>query len=224
MHCALFFISCAPKIRRSYERLSLYRDNGSQCPKAAETVFVQDALDKCEEQGRQDLIHSLNSSYHTKRDVGGRVKFLVTSRPYFDIKKLFDQRVIRLTGEDESGQIKKEIDLVIQDRVPAIASRKKPDVDTQNHLQERLLSTENRTYIWLYLTLANVEKALGVGTLRRMQQIIDEIPRTVNDAYEAMLDRSPRLEKVPRLLYIVLAAVRPLTLQEMNMALNIAEG
>ena len=57
-----------------------------------------------------------------------------------------------------------------------------------------------------------------------MKQIVDEIPRTVNDAYEAMLGRSPHPKKARRLLHIVLAAVRPLTLREMNMALNIEEG
>ena len=162
--CALLHQLCTQNQTILHKTVALYRDNGnqvtqsfswlwstilavSQCPAAGEIVCVLDALDECEEQGKEDLINSLNSSYHRKRDVGGRVKFLVTSRPYFDVEELFDQRVIRLTGEDESGQIRKEIDLVIHDRVPAIASRKKLDLDTQNYLQERLLSTENRTYL-----------------------------------------------------------------------------
>ncbi|KEF54288.1 uncharacterized protein A1O9_09454 [Exophiala aquamarina CBS 119918] len=63
------------------------------------------------------------SSSMTRR---GRLKFLVTSRPYDDIQAEFqktrnDLPTIRLRGEDENDQIHEEIDMVIRMRVPKLA-------------------------------------------------------------------------------------------------------
>ena len=196
----------------------------TSCPEAGEIVCILDALDECEEQDRFTLIESLNNFYSTRSGFAGRVKFLVTSRPYYDIEDRFDELVIRLTGEDESEQIGKEIDLVIKDRVPRIAARKKFDRKTQDALQERLLATESRTYLWLYLALADIEKAFGITNPKKMREFVDRIPKSVDEAYEAMLDRSPEPEQARKLLHIVLAAVRPLKLQEVNMAFNLEEG
>lgn len=193
----------------------------AQCPEAGKVICVLDALDECEENGKQALIKSLNSFYGTQGQSNCQLKFLVTSRPYYDIEELFDEFTIRLAGEDESELIKKEIDLVIVDSVAQLASRKKFDHKTQMFLQDRLLRTENRTYLWLYLTLAGVEKGFGIGTPKRMEEYIEKMPNTIYDAYEAMLDRSPHPGRAMKLLHIVVAALRPLSLREMNMALNI---
>ena len=193
-------------------------------PEAGEIVCILDTLDECGEQDKITLIEYLNDFYTTRSAFAGRVKFLVTSRPYYDIEDRFDELVIRLTGEDESEQIEKEIDLVIKDRVPKIGLRKKFDRKTQDALQERLLATESRTYLWLYLVLADIEKAFGITNQKKMRQFIDRIPKSADEAYGAMLDRSPEPEQARKLLYIVLAVVRPLDLREVNMAFNLEEG
>ena len=191
---------------------------------AGEIVCILDALDECEKQDRLTLIESLNDFYTTRSGLAGRVKFLVTSRPYYEIEDRFDELVIRLTGEDESEQIGKEINLVIKDRVPKIAARKRFDRKTQDALQERLLETKSRTYLWLYLALADIEEAFGITNPKKMRQFVDRIPKSVDEAYEAMLNRSPQPEQARKLLHIVLAAVRPLGLHEVNLAFNLEEG
>lgn len=196
----------------------------TSCSKAGEIVCILDALDECEEQDILTLIEFLNSFYTTRSGFAGRVKFLVTSRPYYDIEDRFDELVIRLTGEDESEQIGQEIDLVIKDRVPKIAARKTFDRKTQDALQERLLASESRTYLWLYLALADIEKAFGITNPKKMREFVDRIPKSVDEAYEAMLNRSPQPERAWKLLHIVLAAVEPLNLREVNMAFNLEGG
>ena len=192
-----------------------------QKPEAGKVVCVLDALDECEENGKRVLIKSLNEFYGIAGRRNCQLKFLVTSRPYYDIEELFDQFTIRLAGEDESEMIKQEIDLVIVESVAQLASRKKFDKKTQTFLQARLLGTDNRTYLWLYLTLTGIEKGFGIGTPKRMEDFIESMPKTIYDAYEAMLNRSPQPERAKQLLHIVAAAMRPLTLREMNMALNV---
>lgn len=69
-----------------------------------------------------------------------------------------------------------------------------------------------------------IEQSLKVRTVERMERFLDELPTTVYGAYEHILEQSPERDDARKLLQIVLAAVRPLTLQEMNIALNISEG
>ena len=239
--CALLHQLCTQNQSVLQQIVRVYQSNGNQLtlsfswlwntflaatsgPEAGDIVCILDALDECEGQGKDTLIESLNQFYNTRSSFAGHVKFLVTSRPYYDVEDRFDELVIRLTGEDESEQIGKEIDLVIRDRVPKIAARKKFDRKTQDALQERLLATENRTYLWLYLALADIEKAFGITNPKRMREFVDRIPKSVDEAYEAMLNRSPEPEQARKLLHIVLAAVRPLNLREVNMAFNLEEG
>jgi len=184
----------------------------AQDPRAGETICGIDALDECEGY-EYILLHERTTRCTTK--------FLVTSRPYFVIEQSLDHRTIRLAGEDESESIKQEIDLVIKHSVGRIAFSLKLDSMTQELLQRRLLSIMNRTYLWLHLTLNHIKQSLGVNTPKKMEKFIDEMPQTVYDAYETILKRSPRAEEARKLLHIVIAAVRPLTLIEMNMALNI---
>lgn len=186
---------------------------------AGEVVCVLDALDECEETERAVLINALNGL----RQRGNRqLKFLVTSRPYADISERFDQSTPRLAGENESGKLKNEIDLVIKDKVADIARMKKLNQKTRDRLQERLIGTEHRTYLWLHLVLPGLE-----GTLIKIPSDVDHELNQVSsldDAYEAILNRSPRPEQAQRLLHIIVAAVRPLTVQEMNIAFNIKRG
>ena len=196
-------------------------------PEANEILCVLDALDECEEHEKKILINAVNRFYSSvgENKYNGRLKFLITSRPYYDIEQQFDNLIIRLAGEDETELIKQEIDLVIRDRVPRLATKMKLDPATASILQQRLLDTENRTYLWLHLILEDViKRSLRVKTPKRMEQFFKEIPATVYDAYDHILKRSPDPDDARKLLHIVLAAERPLTLREMNMALNIEEG
>ena len=196
----------------------------TSCSEAGEIVCILDALDESEEQDRITLIECLNNFYTTRSSFTGCVKFLVTSRPYYDIEERFDELVIRLAGEDESEQIGQEIDLVIKDRVPKIAARKKLNSRTQDALQERLLASKSRTYLWLYLALADIGKAFGLTNPKKMREFMDRIPNSVDEAYKAMLNQSSQPEQARKLLHIVLAAVEPLNLREVNMAFNLEEG
>lgn len=74
------------------------------------------------------LIKALeNFCFHQKAlSTKSRLKILVTSRPYFEIRRNFDQLLkasinIELAGSDELASIKEEIDLVIKHRVANLA-------------------------------------------------------------------------------------------------------
>lgn len=130
--------------------------------------------------------------------------------------------MIRLAGENELADISREIDLAIEHEVHELGMMLSLQSRVKDHIRERLKSTTHRTYLWLYLVLA-VLRSAPRATKRHLDEAIDHLSRTVNDAYDRILNRSPNKGQAERLLQIVLAARRPLNLLEMNIALNMTE-
>jgi hypothetical protein len=90
--------------------------------------------------------------------------------------------------------------------------------DEQDILLRGLLHVPHRTYLWVYLTLGLIEgdEDINRGKLRRA---VSQLPRTVSEAYEKVLFTSRNPEEARKVLQIIVAAERPLTLREMNFAL-----
>ena len=188
---------------------------------AKEVICVIDALDECNERGRQTLIQELCYIPTLRKTQGCKVKFLVTSRPYLDIDSEFGQTVddlnsISLRGEYESETIAHEINLVIDSQIPRIAkSRRAPlDLWIERMLIQKLKSMANRNYLWLHLMFDIIRKS-PESTESRLKKLIERLPRNLSEAYEKILDRVDDPEhrrQGRRLLHIVLAAAYPLTL------------
>jgi uncharacterized protein with ACT and thioredoxin-like domain len=157
----------------------------------------------------------------------GRLKFLVTSRPYDDIeigfqKILENLPTIRLRGEEENDQIHEEIDLVVRMRVAKLASDLELDRHIKDKLENKLLTMKDRTYLWLYLAIDDIYEIYR-HSVRPEETSIDTLPSTVGDAYEKILGRVTERQKgnVKTILRTVVGARRPLTIQEMAVALGI---
>lgn len=197
---------------------------------SADIICVLDALDECREDSAQQLLSTIKKSYsqHDQLLRPCKLKFLITSRPYEDIKGLFDTlesvaTYMHFDGDEngKSKQIGEEINLVIDARVRNIVG---PFSDEdRDKISTRLKHMENRTYLWLHLTLNIIEKKRSAYSRSAdIEQLLDELPSQVADAYEKILSRSQDERKVEALLQIVLAATRPLTLVEVNDALVLA--
>lgn len=151
-------------------------------PLAGEVICVFDALDECNEQEQQILITALEDFCLHQRSPSSasNLKLLITSRPYFQIRREFNKLLqasdnIELAGNDESASIKKEIDFIIKYRVAKLASENRLTERASDHLEKRLLETENRTYLWLRLIWEIIKKNLS-GTIREINELIDHLP------------------------------------------------
>jgi ankyrin repeat domain-containing protein 50 len=80
----------------------------------------------------------------------------------------------------------------------------------------------NRTYLWVHLTLDLIEKAVRVDR-RQILRITSEVPKTVDEAYDRILSKSSDTDMAVKILHIVVAAARPLTVREMSLAFALHE-
>ena len=199
---------------------------------AGEIVCVLDALDECTEDSWRDLIKLLNEFYCPPNGSSLRghslVKFLITSRPYANLELSFrgfsgTSAYMRFDGDEMSPHIGRDIDLVIDAQVDIIAS----DFEEcdRKKISKRLKNMENRTYLWLHLTFDIIKKNPSQYDRRcDIEHLLSDIPDEVSGAYENILNRSSNRDLTEILLQIILSAVRPLTLDEVNIALTIASN
>lgn len=200
-----------------------------------EVICVFDALDECPEKERD--IFSRRVRYHFERQSShSKLKVLITSRPYRHVKREILPRaldmethqdgefpVIQLQGESQEDvdKIAKEINIVIQAEVDNIGVEEnwsKVEVDC---VKSQLRLVPNRTYLWAHLTIDWLKKESGLR-LSDFKSLSKRIPQTVDQAYERILCRArDRRPEILKLLQVVVAATRALTLDEMDFALSI---
>jgi hypothetical protein len=227
-HVASAVKRCACALKEDFAELWRIFISATTDPSAGGVICVLEALDECRQSDREKLITHLEDFYNdsiSRSDQGSRLKFLVTSRPYREIEDKFftlTQRfpTIRLAGEDESEKISQEIALVIETEVGKIAAQKGLNDKVRIALQNALYKIPNRTYLWLYLTLDGLREAMGT-TEKKLCHVIQNTPRTIFDAYEKILERC-KGKDTKKILQIVVAARRPLTLSEIDVALAIS--
>ena len=196
----------------------------------SEVICVLDALDECSATSRDTLIARLEDLYvesSPRTTSKSTLKFLITSRPDFNVIRAFKTSrnssfEVRLRGEEESEQVSREIDLVIRHKVQEIGFQMDLNASEESDLKVNLLQVTHRTYLWLHLTLDFITKKLDIDR-NDIAMITKTVPATVDEAYTAILNKSPDRAKARRLLHIVLAARRPLTLEEANVALVMNE-
>ncbi|SCN69487.1 uncharacterized protein FFB20_03495 [Fusarium fujikuroi] len=195
---------------------------------ATEIICLIDAVDECNEHERSQLFRALCELCGSKKTLN--LKFLITSRPYREIGMGFkplenlNLPVIHLSGESDSEmrKIVREIDIAIRERVKTIAVQQILTDDEQLILITQLLSVRNRTYLWAHLTLDLIERQLDISE-EKIISITSHLPQNVNEAYERILCRTFSKDKATRMLHIIIAADRPLTVGEIVVALELQQ-
>ena len=193
-------------------------------PEAGEIICVLDALDECS-RNYDKMMEELRKLYGTSRPAGGnkKLKFLITSRPYDYIESYFDDfdQLLSVRVDQKSTQIRQEIDLFIDKKVAALA--KKVKIPDPTKISDRIKGTENRTYLWVTLIFKIIEEKQSLySKMSRLEGLLSELPTQVSDTYERILSRSPDDKQTEIILQMIVAAARPLTLGEVNIALTLA--
>lgn len=196
--------------------------------KAGEIICIVDALDECRGTGISELVKALDRLYNATSNKTN-LKFLVTSRPYLHIQRNFQALkdrypTIHLAGEDQIqvDKISQEIDIVIRKRVEELGTRLELRKEEKQSLKDELSINTNRTYLWVYLVFEVINESITL-TEGKLRATIRNLPQSVNEAYDRILRKSRDKDLARKLLHIIIAAERPLSLQEASIALAIKE-
>ena len=189
-------------------------------------IFVLDALDECSLSTRGQLLNSLTKLFSNPASFGSpRVKFFVTSRPYPSIERLLKNfHSVRLEGEADLSGITQDIALVVRERVRKISTAKGLSAEQQHDLRNRLLENADRTFLWISLVLDMIEDTPSTSK-RALNSMLSTIPTGLEDIYEKVLSHIPPADVAParKVIYIMLAAIEPLGVEEMNSAFSISD-
>ncbi|KAK3991519.1 ankyrin repeat-containing domain protein [Cladorrhinum sp. PSN332] len=216
----------ANKLMGSFVKLWHILLDASGTDSSGEILCVFDALDECEEKSRSLFTRELQSLHHSGKYPN--LRFLLTSRPFGKIKRGFQLpygpglSVVHLGGENdaEAAQISDEIDVYIRARVPSVCASLNLSQQEQDFMLGELLRVEHRTYLWVYLTLEHVERIINIDN-GGIMKALSELPKSVDEAYERILSLSSNTEESRKILQVIVAAERPLTIREMNFVLLI---
>lgn len=127
-------------------------------------------------------------------------------------------------GDEETKEIAGEISLFIKDRVSRVRKKFGLTEEEEELLLHGLGAVPNQTYLWVYLTLDWIESEIhNKISEMEIRNAISVLPRTVDEAYDKILAKSTDLAETKKLLHIVVAAERPLTLEEMDLALAVQQ-
>lgn len=218
----------------------------AQVSSKSTTICILDGLDECDESSRKQLL-SLLAQYFNSSDTESKgpetscLKMLLLSRPDNSIKVKLDKQapktrettspvvqpdynMIRLRGEDETGAINKDIQLVVQAAICDLTDTGIPQ-DFLLEMEKELVLRADRTFLWTTLIIQLLkEKAVEGASRKEMHAILRS--RSVYSIYTALLDarthKTPSVKhKARKMLGFILAAMRPLTVDEVNIALAI---
>ncbi|OCK76743.1 hypothetical protein K432DRAFT_305689, partial [Lepidopterella palustris CBS 459.81] len=206
---------------------------------AGEVVCVLDALDECRTKDRNEIIRAINEFYRTPRNQeSSSLKFFLTSRPYGNIIQsqfyVWGHRLpeIRLAGEEDdvANDIAAEIKIVVNKRIDQICNTFHLSKRMTELMKTNLGNTPGRTYLWITLVFDDLLKKTSGINKEYIESFAKNPPKDVDDTYEKILNRSKTqspgnqdLKRTRNILQMVVAARRPLTLQEMSIALPLTE-
>jgi ankyrin repeat protein len=196
-----------------------------QDPQAGRTTFIIDALDECEANSRAWFVKSLAKLLVDTQDPrrnGPVFKFLITSRPDVSIEDGFcGHEMIRLKVEDNIDMTVADISLAVKDRIAKLQSRVGWPLD---NLEKQLLDNADRTFLWVSLVLELLEKEADIsGDV--FEALVTTLPTGIDELYDKILNKLTPSQtdktKLTKILHIIVAAHRPLTLAEANIAFRI---
>ncbi|VUC22312.1 unnamed protein product [Clonostachys rosea] len=241
--CALIHQLFAQKPALIEHALGLFRQNGPdlvnnktslwsilqtavQDPRAGPIVLVLDALDECIGSELAELMKMISKQLRASRGRQSKLKYLLTSRPYEQVvsefRPLLDQfPLIHIPGEYESDIISEEVNRVIVHQLDELSKEKNLSLVIRTALEKKLQEIPHRTYLWVYLVFDALRKMTIKKTRKAFETVLSKLPRNVNEAYEEILNKTEDRDMARKALSVVLVAERPLTVSEMNIAMNI---
>lgn len=187
------------------------------------TFCVLDAIDECDAKDREFLIDKIK--LYVVDSTSCSIRFVVTGRPEQEIRTAFS-RVLRIgsasrvQGEHKTGAIRDEIKIFIDTEIKELGEDLELDVPVQDALRKKIMENAQWTYLWVKLVFKELRRALN-GSSKEILHIVDRMSSGIEEAYERILSQCQRKDLARKAFHLILAARRPLTIDEWNVAMAI---
>ncbi|KAK4142665.1 uncharacterized protein C8A04DRAFT_29617 [Dichotomopilus funicola] len=217
------------EVRCNFDLLWDVLEEATQDCDPGSVTVVLDAFDECDLDSGTKLCQKIT---HYLANPEARIKFFLTLRPPVSASPLMSSphaTILRLEEDPHClRHISKDIEQVVVARFDGFALRCIQDPALRQELLEMIRPKEDRTYLYVKLLFDYLDLKLRDGIPRVPRgwiEVFKKLPATVKEAYVGILSRvrESQRDDVKRLFQLVLAATRPLTLQEINVALNIRD-
>ncbi|RAL09286.1 uncharacterized protein BO97DRAFT_445569 [Aspergillus homomorphus CBS 101889] len=188
-------------------------------------ILVIDALDECDSEQRRALLQALRDYrllYPTSK-----IKILLTTRPMPNILEMFAGSLLNMDDDPVCRElINRDIIAVSKLRLERFAEGKEIWESTKRVFLDRITAGNDRTYLYVDLMFKYLEQQGRQRNSKIWDQKFRESPTDLREAYATLLSgvSADHRTEVRRMLEIVMAASRPLTLQEMDVALALHDA
>lgn len=198
-------------------------------PRCKDILCIFDGLDECEASSREELfgkMRALFGSTTAKTEMKARVQFFVTSRPSADFESDFEAlEAVFLKGESENEvQEAMQMDLkkVIESRVDAVCAKRRLDDEDRAFIMSELVSRAENTFLWVSLVFDVLDRSPRASRAA-LNTILNTTPEDLTTTFDRLRALIPEnlVSDAIRVIQILLAAERLLTLEEMNVAFSI---
>lgn len=199
-----------------------------------DVVWILDGLDECEARSLRQFVDSIAALM--KRPKTTKLKIILLSRPTNQIQHslgLFTRADLsddscsnkfRLVGENECDALTADIVHFAKWKIDELGSASAFPENVLAHLRERLVAGADYTFLWISLVMKMIEDSAIDGiSISELERILET--KRIHDIYCHLLKGACRTNpaKTRRLLAILLASVRPMTIDEMFAAVEITE-
>ncbi|OAG01554.1 uncharacterized protein CC84DRAFT_1074976, partial [Paraphaeosphaeria sporulosa] len=190
-----------------------------------ELICILDAVDECAPAGRRQLVSDLADAFKSGVESSStKLKFVVTSRPYQDenhpYTDLITSKTIRhLAGE--YARVQSDVQSIIRFKAEELAKKHRLAQNTLEILVEAIsnqnLQTRSFMAVRMTFELLDSHELMQESAEKDMiHAILADIPQTLGDQFDKMLDRSRNREHARRLFCVILASRKTLKISELK--------
>lgn len=173
-------------------------------------------LDECEEASRSDFLKQLHIALkHTPK---GRSKIIITSRSNINITQVLSKSDVIEICLSNVASLNADIKDFVDAQIKTFAFRK----DIVEEIQDVLIRGANSMFLWVSLVLDDLRStATTTTTACDIRERLRILPKTLEGVYKDILSRmkSENRETGIKILRLVVWAMRPLSLQELEIAI-----
>ncbi|KAK4068207.1 uncharacterized protein Triagg1_7450 [Trichoderma aggressivum f. europaeum] len=142
---------------------------------------IIDALDECDSDSQEVLLYHLQETFHYQDKAPSNVRFLITSRPYPEIRECLQV----FTNKDLATfyQMRQDIDRCIYERVNDLSKKKQYTDKVKREISIILREKAEGTFLWIVLACEELKRKPSKDAIHFLQTM----PKGLTSLYEKLL-------------------------------------